>query len=486
MNSIIYKVNGMSKTRQAKARCKGVGSIIKRRKHFYLRSTVDGHRIEKLLLNDDREACTNRTDAEKAAKKQDLTLFRLDTQEKIVNKVAEIRQLKVVHQAKSADVWRLYLNSSSRPDTGTQVLEQQRTMFNRFAEWMQEHYHSGVDGVTPAAASEYLHEVGERVSNRTFDGYAATLRLIYKVVYKQLGMAENPFEGIRHRPLETVSRREFTEEQVHKIFDGFKTGFYYETEVEGLGPGGKRIREKKRLEYKPLYKEEMEVLMKLCCFSGCDGQSGCLMKWENIDLNRNQINYIRYKTRKKTNGRLITLPIHYVLRRALLSAQAWRQPDNPYILPNVARRYQTNRYGVQKDAKKIIHCALGVETTTHDTEGSKRALGANVYSLHSFRHTFVSFCANAGVPLAVVSEIVGHGSPMMTKHYSHINDESKDKAISVLPNVGFEDAVDVASQDNIDEMRSHLISYINTATAEQLMAMSRLLPPMKAPLALPV
>ena len=97
-----------------------------------------------------------------------------------------------------------------------------------------------VDGATPAAASAFMHELGETVSNRTFDGYAATLKLIYKTIYKQLGMPENPFENIRHRPLETVSRKEFTEEQVQKIFDGFQTGFFYETEVEGLGPGRKR------------------------------------------------------------------------------------------------------------------------------------------------------------------------------------------------------------------------------------------------------
>ena len=47
----------------------------------------------------------------------DRTLLKLDTEEKIVNKVAEIRQLKVVHQAKSSDVWQLYLNSAERPDT---------------------------------------------------------------------------------------------------------------------------------------------------------------------------------------------------------------------------------------------------------------------------------------------------------------------------------------------------------------------------------
>jgi hypothetical protein len=81
---------------------------------------------------------------------------------------------------------------------------------------------------------------------------------------------------------------------------------------------------------------------------------------------------------------------------------------------------------------KIIRCATGLETTSSETIG-RRKLAANAYSLHSFRHTFVSFCANAGVPLAIVAEIVGHGNPAMTRHYSHITTEAKRGAIAALP-----------------------------------------------------
>jgi hypothetical protein len=83
---------------------------------------------------------------------------------------------------------------------------------------------------------------------------------------------------------------------------------------------------------------------------------------------------------------------------------------------------------------KIIRCATGMGTTANkDRSQRQRKLAANVYSLHSFRHTFVSFCANAGVPLAVVAEIVGHGNPAMTEHYSHISTAAKQEAINALP-----------------------------------------------------
>ena len=85
---------------------------------------------------------------------------------------------------------------------------------------------------------------------------------------------------------------------------------------------------------------------------------------------------------------------------------------------------------------KIIHCATGEETTADKAHlPGQRKLSANIYSLHSFRHTFVSFCANAGVPYSVVASIVGHGNPAMTEHYSHISTESKRIAIKSLPSL---------------------------------------------------
>ena len=181
----------------------------------------------------------------------------------------------------------------------------------------------------------------------------------------------------------------------------------------------------------------MEVLLKFCCYTGADGETGCLMEWSGIDLAGDKISYVRAKTRKsKKKMKVITLPIHPVLRDALEKALTWRENGCPYVLPHVAERYKRNRYGVQKDVQKIIRLATGVEVTekAEDTH-TQRALGASVYSLHSFRHTFASFAINAGVPLPVVQDIIGHGSPIMTLHYSHISSDAKAKAIASLPDI---------------------------------------------------
>ena len=137
----------------------------------------------------------------------------------------------------------------------------------------------------------------------------------------------------------------------------------------------------------------------------------------------------------------------------------WLTSD--YIIPQVAHRYQSNPSGIQKDVMKIIRCATGLETTGKKRT-AHRVRNPNRYSLHSFRHTFVSFCANAGVPLDVVASIVGHGSTAMTRHYAHISDEAKGKAIGALP------VLESAQEEVHDPDRELLLKQLSGLSTEEL------------------
>ena len=56
-------------------------------------------------------------------------------------------------------------------------------------------------------------------------------------------------------------------------------------------------------------------------------------------------------------------------------------------------------------------------------------------TFHSLRHTFVSFSANAGIPLHVVQSIVGHESTAMTRHYYHESVEALRSAVNAIPSL---------------------------------------------------
>lgn len=456
----------MASKTAAKARANGMGTITKDGNRFYLRRMENGKRINSMLRNEDGTPCTTRPQAEEAAERLNKATLELDTREKMIEKVAELRQLRQTATTRAVDLWEMYVKSPNHRQTSQTMMDMQEKIWSRFCHWLAYKGVKMAADITNALAGEYLAELGDSVSNRTFNGVLSVLRSIVREVGGNAGLPENPFDGIRRRKLETVSRREFTAEQVKQIFDGFKNGFFYKTKVSQLGKGRKREEYVTTAKYTPLYADEMEVLLKICCYTGADGESGCLMEWKGIDFDGGTISYVRAKTRKATGGKLITLPIHPELKDALIRAESWRIDGNPYILPNVAERYKRNRFGVQKDVQKIIRLALGVETTEKsDDTHTQRAIGASVYSLHSFRHTFVSFCANAGVPLAIVAEIVGHGSPAMTRHYSHISNDAKAKAIAALPEIEqAEETKDITA----DALRMKCKEIIDTLSIEEL------------------
>jgi integrase len=47
----------------------------------------------------------------------------------------------------------------------------------------------------------------------------------------------------------------------------------------------------------------------------------------------------------------------------------------------------------------------------------------------------VSLLKDAGVPEAVVMEMVGHDSPQMSAHYTHVGQEALEKAAEALPEI---------------------------------------------------
>ena len=447
-------------------RRRGTGSIYKHGKQFYFRLRI--HRKTKtcLLRDQDDKPVTTRRDAEKAAAKLEPLLLARQKEE-IALYVADAKNLKKHSTLAVADLWKTFLHSSKRRDIASKTLKCHKSTINLLVAWLQKKHPEivNLNQITREIAVEYFDDLWKsQISAVTWNKYKKSLHVVFKTISDQAGLVENPFQGIAHKSEQPISRREFTEEQVEVIFKGFSTGFFYTAEMEVLGPARTRIRKQVRREYVPMHKEEMFVLLNLCCWTGCRGQDGCMMKWENVDWQNNQITYIPEKTAKKTAYRSVSLPIHPNLRSALEKAQSWRSenlPGEDYILPKIAHRYQTNPWGIQKDTMKIIRCATGLETTGKKSM-AKRTRNPNIYSLHSFRHTFVSFCANAGVPLDVVASIVGHGSTAMTRHYAHISDAAKSKAIDALP------VLRLSETAENDPEKEGLLKELSSLSAEQL------------------
>jgi len=56
-------------------------------------------------------------------------------------------------------------------------------------------------------------------------------------------------------------------------------------------------------------------------------------------------------------------------------------------------------------------------------------------SFHSLRHTATTLLKSAGVSDAVPREFIGHDSPTVSKHYTHIPTDTRRQAANKLPDI---------------------------------------------------
>lgn len=385
-----------------KGTAKGKGYVFKRGKIFYLQYDVNGKRfVQSLKTKIEKEA-------QDKAKEILEPALAADTKEKVMFNVASARKLLTRKSIKLSKAWELFLETSTRPDSGPATLNGYKRFFLRFTQWLAKNYPiiQDIGKITEEIAIEYADSIwAQGVSGTTFNNHIQAIKLIFKHLQKKAGLDENPFHSIGRKVENKISRKEFSEAQVLKILNSFKDP---------------------KLILKD--KEEMEVLFHLGAWTGLRLIDCVLMKWENVNLERNIIFCEPHKTKRVK--RTVNVPIHPLLREQLNKALEWNNAE--YVMPKLAHRYLGPSSPISSEAATVLKF-IGLEISKEAKKGQRRIKKTNVYGFHSFRHSFVSFCAKAGVPMPVVQSIVGHGSPAVTRHYVHIGEGAARQAINALP-----------------------------------------------------
>ena len=285
--------------------------------------------------------------------------------------------------------------------------------------------------------ADYLRTT--KISVSTHNRKIVRLRKIFNTL-SEYRDGENPFDlkVLKRKEREeqgvTVRRLAFTreqEEQLRNILDDPKV--------------------------KVVNKAEIKVIFYIGMYTGQRLKDCVLLQWQNVDLEHRRINVTQYKT-----GQSVTIPIANQLYSILLEAKE-RQVDG-YVNPKVAQRYkQKDKKGkcigdnlVNIDVMRIVN-HLGVETSVA-VEGRKRK--TTVLGFHSLRHSFASFCAEAGVPKSVVISILGANSEIVDAFYTHIGEEAQRAAVEAI--AGSADSTPAAKIKRALEY----ISSISTPAAE--------------------
>jgi integrase len=219
-------------------------------------------------------------------------------------------------------------------------------------------------------------------------------------------------------------------------------GFLLEDPSQGVkllkGSGRARLRRAFSLEelrkILTLADPEWQSMIKLGIYTGQRLGDLAGLTWNDVLLNESVIRIRSHKTNLK-----IEIPIVGPLREHLLALQG-RNGSARFLHPGAATKVRAQRgrtNSLSNDFISILVEAGLREKRTHQSRGIGRSgeRTPSDLSFHSLRHSAVSMLKHAGVPDAVVMELVGHESAAMSARYTHTGTQQLAEAIQKLPSL---------------------------------------------------
>lgn len=388
------------------------GHLFKRGSNFYVRWTIEGKVFSKALRGENGQPITTRREAEEARLRVMAPFAVADEAaalESIVGKLEGRRTELTDWEDKQnpplplTQAWGAYLASTRRPDTGPDTLAVYEGQFRQFTKWMAEKHPEATTlrDVDDAIAEEYAgHLNGGRLAPGTYNKHLNVLALVFRVLFKAAKLTVNPWADIERKPLKgkVNHRRELTVDQLRKLCQS-ATG-------------------------------EMRVLFAIGIYSGLRLRDCATLRWDEVDLRRNFISRVPNKTIRYSE-KPVFVPLHPDLRGML--SEMPEESRGEYVLPETASTYLHHKKNLVNAIQKHF-TDLGIATHKPGT-GSDGKRAVVQFGFHSLRHSFVSICAEANVPLSIVQSIIGHSNPQMTQVYTHTSQLAARQAVAALPAV---------------------------------------------------
>lgn len=257
-----------------------------------------------------------------------------------------------------------------------------------WVEWMRE-YRPEVQylgEVSEADAAAYLaHLAWQGRSGQTRNNRLSMLHSAWQELRAPARLSGNPWEAVPRVEPGTVRQRAFTLEQVRELFASARAR---PGRVHGFWPAA----------------------VALGFHTGLRFGDICTLEWRELDVDEHQIRLVPNKGWKYGKELVLPLPDEVVeLLPERGSGEVW---------PTAADAYRRAAGWLYDELRGLFRKA-GIVTR----EGGKKVAG-----FHSLRHTYVTLLEDAGLDRETIRDLVGHGSPAMTAHYSHSHAAAKKAA----------------------------------------------------------
>ena len=264
----------------------------------------------------------------------------------------------------------------------------------------------GVAEIGVEDIERWRDQMGEKVAAATINGDRKILRNAFQAAVKKGHVLQNVVSLVKPPTPDSAVRRGFTKAELGRLL--------------------------------AVAKGEMRGLILCGFYTGARLRDVCLLRWRDIDLERNVWLYATSKTE-----RAMEVPIAAGLRDWLVNdAEAKDDPD-AFVFPAAGAavmRAKLKSVGAVSGAvyELLVEAGLAPRRSHQKAKDGKGRSGprkVHPLGFHSLRYTATSELKKSSAAEAVARDLIGHDSAAVSRHYTEVDLEVKREAVAKMPSV---------------------------------------------------
>jgi integrase len=264
-------------------------------------------------------------------------------------------------------------------------------------------YNMNIEDIQPRdIVNFYQFLLSKKIKPITVKKFSDVINNSFKFLMRDGMVEKNPCQWVSVPKITHVERRSLKKEEIKKLLDCCRQ---YESNDKNKN--------------KNIY-----IFVKLALASGCRRGELCGLLWENVDFQNNKIK-IKYS-------------LEEVRGKCALKTPKTDKPRTISITPDVMQELQEHRKNFAT-GKYVFPATTDKNTpispsSMYHTFVKVRQEAGMDYGLHELRHTHATLLADAGTPMHVVRDRLGHCSLSTTMNYYIHSNEELDRQASALFN----------------------------------------------------
>jgi integrase len=289
--------------------------------------------------------------------------------------------------------------ATTKPEVGPATFIAYTKTVETFLEFLGTGADVDISEMTRKNLVDFRNTLAANRASATTNRYLRALKMIFKAAHRDMVIPTNPAEHVevvKAPGKGLVAKRAFTIPELQAIL--------------------------------AIADEEWTSLIKFGLYTGQRLGDLAALTWADIDTQRGVIRLKAGKTDKH-----ITIPIAESLASHIAQLPVSDNPTAPVHPKAFSILQRRGKVAALSKHFAELLAAAGLREPGNAATGGRKS--TNPLSFHSLRHTAVSLLKDAGIPQAVVQELIGHSSAAMSARYTHVGDEALRKAAASLPTI---------------------------------------------------